>query len=142
MGAEPGPGLAGAASEHCQGEWQSRARDGRGQLSSGGYSRAFPPAVIPGPGDSRWRDILDRWPELQPALSAEEAQSHLRRGIDALAHRVERLRATGNGVDPITAAWAFLCLERRLRELDDGPVRLPRAVVRAALAASQMSLVL
>lgn len=74
----------------------------------------LPPAVIPGPTDSRWIDVLDRWPELQPALSQEEAESHLRRGIDALAHRIERLRATGNGVDPVTAAYAFLCLRGRL----------------------------
>ena len=76
----------------------------------------LPPAVIPGPSDNRgWIDLLDRYPEYQPALSEEEAQSHLRRGIDAMAHRVERLRATGNGVDPITAAYAYLCLSERLR---------------------------
>ncbi|MBR2268499.1 MAG: DNA cytosine methyltransferase [Sphingobium sp.] len=72
--------------------------------------RRLPPAVIPGPTDSRWIDVLDRFPELQPALSEEEAQSHLRRGVDAMAHRVERLRATGNGVDPLVAAHAFLSL--------------------------------
>jgi len=70
----------------------------------------LPPAVIPGPTDSRWIDVLDRFPELQPAISEEEAQSHLRRGIDAMAHRIERLRATGNGVDPVVAATAFLSL--------------------------------
>lgn len=74
----------------------------------------LPPAVIPGPTDSRWIDVLDRFPELQPALSQEEAESHLRRGIDALAHRVERLRATGNGVDPVAAATAFLSLRALL----------------------------
>ena len=79
---------------------------------SGGAT--LPPAIIPGPTDSRWRDVLDRYPEYQPALSEEEAQSHLRRGIDALAHRVERLRATGNGVDPLVAATAFLFLGNRL----------------------------
>ena len=74
----------------------------------------LPPAVIPDPTDSRWRDVLDRWPELQPALSAEEAESHLRRGVDAMAHRIERLRATGNGVDPVVAATAFLRLNALL----------------------------
>ncbi|RSU57987.1 DNA cytosine methyltransferase [Sphingobium yanoikuyae] len=73
-------------------------------------SRRLPPAVIPGPTDSRWIDVLDRFPELQPALSEEEAESHLRRGVNAMAHRVERLRATGNGVDPLVAAHAFLSL--------------------------------
>ncbi len=70
----------------------------------------LPPAVIPGPSDSRWIDVLDRFSELQPALSEEEAQSHLRRGVDAMAHRVERLRACGNGVDPVVAATAILRL--------------------------------
>lgn len=74
----------------------------------------LPPTVIPGPTDSRWIDALDRFPELQPALSEEEAQSHIRRGLDAVAHRVERLRATGNGVDPLVAAYAFLSLSALL----------------------------
>lgn len=80
----------------------------------------LPPAVIPGPTDSRWIDVLDRFPELQPALSEEEAQSHLRRGVDAMAHRVERLRATGNGVDPVVAATAFLRLGALLAEAGSG----------------------
>lgn len=46
-------------------------------LLSGGA--ILPPAVIPGPTDSRWINVLDRFPELQPALSQEEAESHLRR---------------------------------------------------------------
>jgi DNA (cytosine-5)-methyltransferase 1 len=71
----------------------------------------LPPAVVPGPDDAAgWRELLDRFPEYQPALSQEEAQSHLRRGIDALAFRTERLRATGNGVDPVAAAYARLSL--------------------------------
>ena len=75
----------------------------------------LPPQVIPGPSDTRgWIDVLDRFPELQPALSEEEAQSHIRRGIDAMANRVERLRATGNGVDPMVAAYAYLSLDARL----------------------------
>ena len=77
--------------------------------------RLPPPAVIPGPSDSGgWRALLDRYPEYQPALSQEEAESHLRRGIDAMAHRIERLRATGNGVDPVTAAVAYLSLSELL----------------------------
>ena len=78
--------------------------------------RRLPPAVIPGPTDSRWIDVLDRWPELQPALSQEETESHLRRGVDAMAHRIERLRATGNGVDPVVAAYAVLRLSALLAE--------------------------
>lgn len=98
-----------------RGQHLSSGRQVKGghSLLSGGA--VLPPAVIPGPTDSRWIDVLDRFPELQPALSEEEAQSHLRRGIDALAHRVERLRATGNGVDPLVAAHAFLSLDALLR---------------------------
>lgn len=69
------------------------------------------PLTIPGPTDSRWIDILDRWPELQPAFSKEEAESHIRRGFDALADRVDRLRLLGNGVDPVAAAYAWICLD-------------------------------
>lgn len=81
----------------------------------------LPPAIIPGPSDPRWRDILDRWPQLAPALDEAEAQSLLRGGIDAVASRIERLRACGNGVDPVVGATATLCLgalladERRAR---------------------------
>lgn len=75
----------------------------------------LPPAVIPGPSDTAgWLNVLDRFPEYQPALSQEEAESHLRRGIDAMANRIERLRATGNGVDPVAAAYAFLSLNALL----------------------------
>lgn len=87
----------------------------------GGYSlisgrAVLPPAVIPGPTDSRWINVLDRFPELQPTLSKEEAESHVRRGFDAVAYRVERLRATGNGVDPLAAAYAFLSLDALLSD--------------------------
>lgn len=105
-GAEPQGQRDGGASP---GQRQAAGR--HSQLSG---RATLPPAVIPGPSDSRWINVLDRFPELQPALSQEEAQSHLRRGIDAMAHRVERLRATGNGVDPVVAATAFLSLGARL----------------------------
>lgn len=95
--------------QHHSAGWQVK---GGHPLVSGGA--ILPPAVIPGPTDSRWINVLDRFPELQPALSQEEAESHLRRGIDALAHRTERLRATGNGVDPVAAAYAFLSLDALL----------------------------
>lgn len=108
--------------------WQLARPDGIGRWAEGNQGIApdnalqlrgrmgtiLPPAVIPGPTDSRWIDVLDRFPELQPALSKEEAESHVRRGFDAVAHRVERLRATGNGVDPLAAAYAFLSLDALL----------------------------
>lgn len=116
-----GEPVASASGARLQGGKFSGASEGQhGFAASGPASELrgtrLPPAVIPGPTDSRWIDVLDRFPEYQPALSQEEAESHLRRGIDTLAHRTERLRATGNGVDPITAAYGFLCLQQRLSE--------------------------
>jgi len=111
MGSASGPEPQGQQrGQHLSPGWQ--VKGGHSLLSGGAV---LPPAIIPGPSDSRWIDVLDRFPELQPALSEEEAQSHLRRGIDALAQRVERLRATGNGVDPLVAAHAFLSLDALLR---------------------------
>ena len=116
--AEPerrGLSLDGAA--HCDGRLHPRSgRSNKRAADVGGSGRAIlPPAVIPGPADNRgWIDVLDRFPEYQPALSQEEAQSHLRRGIDAMADRIERLRATGNGVDPVAAATAYLRLDALL----------------------------
>lgn len=110
--------VGGAGGTEPQGQ-QRGQHHALGWEVKGGHSllsgrAVFPPAVIPGPTDSRWIDVLDRFPELQPALSEEEAESHLRRGIDAMANRVERLRATGNGVDPVAAAYAYLSLDALL----------------------------
>jgi DNA (cytosine-5)-methyltransferase 1 len=120
---DAGSTMAGASSPRPQGDQLSRACDreqhGLNALGSASELRRvlLPPAIIPGPDDAAgWRAVLDRFPEYQPALSQEEAESHLRRGIDAMAHRTERLRATGNGVDPVVAAYAFLRLRARLAE--------------------------
>lgn len=101
--------------QHHPAGWQVKTGPVALPGGTGVRSGHLPPAVIPGPTDRRWIDVLDRYPELQPALSQEEAESHLRRGIDALANRVERLRATGNGVDPVVAAYAFIRLSARLQ---------------------------
>jgi site-specific DNA-cytosine methylase len=107
-------GYADGRGEGCGRDVANRNSDQPASVA-GDDGDGLPPAVIPGPSDNRgWIDVLDRWPELQPALSQEEAESHLRRGIDALADRVERLRATGNGVDPVAAATAFLRLDALL----------------------------
>lgn len=118
--ADAGGELASASGEGSQGLQLGRSCDGEQHRLDAPRSvtqfrrTLLPPAVIPGPTDSRWIDLLDRFPEYQPALSKEEAESHLRRGIDAMAHRIERLRATGNGVDPLVACTAYLSLSALL----------------------------
>lgn len=96
-----------------------------------GQPGAFvPPAIIPGPDDRRWRDVLDHWPQLAPALSKEEAQSLLCGGLDAVAYRIESLRAIGNGVDPVVGATAWLRLGALLDA--DRAERAGAAAVRTA----------
>lgn len=56
----------------------------------------------PGPTDARWRQILGYAPQLEPAVC---------RMADGLANRVDRLRATGNGVFPLAAAFAWCALD-------------------------------
>ncbi len=57
----------------------------------------------PGPADlDAWRDVLEEWPEIEPAIRGE---------LNGDTARVDRLRALGNGVVPLVAAYAY----RRLR---------------------------
>ncbi len=68
------------------------------------------PAWPPGPGDTDgWKRYLRAAPDLEPAV---------RRGVDGLAHRVDRLRLSGNGVVPLVAAHALRTLAAEL--LADG----------------------
>jgi DNA (cytosine-5)-methyltransferase 1 len=60
------------------------------------------PPWPPSPEDVRvWQAVLDRWPEVEPAL---------RGMVDGMAPRVDRLRLCGNGVVPQQAAYAFVTL--------------------------------
>ena len=60
----------------------------------------------PGPSDlDAWREILRRWPDIEPAV---------RRMADESSPRVDRLRALGNAVVPVVAAVAFLHLAERI----------------------------
>lgn len=63
------------------------------------------PLFPPGPDElDAWRVVLDRAPSLEPSLC---------RVADGMAHRVDRLHTTGNGVVPLVAAYALICLARR-----------------------------
>jgi DNA (cytosine-5)-methyltransferase 1 len=67
----------------------------------------------PGPSDPRWPAIIRDAPDLEPAV---------RRMADGLANRVDRLRACGNGVVPLVAAYAWRTLEATLDEAAAGAI--------------------
>lgn len=68
--------------------------------------------------DAGWRRALELHPELAPKLPME-VEPGLSGMADEIAHRmvnrVDRVRAIGNGVDPVVAAVAFSTLHFRLR---------------------------
>jgi hypothetical protein len=85
--------------------WQEQARHaglgGRGLFA-------------PGPDDSRWPDIIAERPDLAPAT-----EPGVRGVVDGYPvvvdeSRANQLRAIGNGVVPLQAATAIVCLMRRL----------------------------
>jgi DNA (cytosine-5)-methyltransferase 1 len=64
------------------------------------------PIFPPGPNNlDAWRDILSIDANLSPAIEPD-----LRRMDDGMAARMDRLRACGNGVVPLVAAYAFTTL--------------------------------
>jgi DNA (cytosine-5)-methyltransferase 1 len=67
----------------------------------------------PGPSDPRWPAIIRDAPGLEPAVC---------RVADGLANRVDRLRACGNGVVPLVAAYAWRTLEAALDEAAAGAI--------------------
>jgi len=78
-----------------------------------GIERREPDGVLPGfppgPGErERWADIIERHPDLAPAV-----ESAVHGMADGSTVRVDRLRSCGNGVVPIVAAAAFAKLARR-----------------------------
>lgn len=84
---------------------QSRRREGASRSASAELARIGPqgaPTFPPRPDDADgWRAFLERFPGSEPAV---------RRDAHGLAHRVDRLRLTGNGVVPQQAAFAYCVL--------------------------------
>jgi len=86
--------LGAGLGRHHGAQQPAAARDGGLGLGLG----PFPPA----PGNrAAWGAVLEADPSLEPALCGV---------ADGLADRVDRLRACGNGVVPLAAAYAFLSL--------------------------------
>lgn len=70
------------------------------------------PVFPPGPGArAEWERILRDRPDLAPAV-----EPRVRGVADGLASRLDRLRACGNGVVSLVAAYAFVSLWACLRE--------------------------
>jgi DNA (cytosine-5)-methyltransferase 1 len=95
---ETGDGVADAKSRR----WPAQRTNNQGRQSDAfTVDRCLFP---PGPADlDRWHEILRRDPTLEPGLCRES---------DGISARVERLRALGNGVVPLVAAYAFRTLAR------------------------------
>lgn len=95
--------VADAGGERPQGDGETWAK-ARAVGQCGG---AEIPLFAPGPADlDAWREILEIDPTLEPAVCGV---------ADGVADRLERLRACGNGVVALQAAWAFVCLAAALR---------------------------
>jgi len=94
--------LADAMPNRSQGIDETRTATRTVERSDGSELPDFPP----GPKDfDAWRRILEHDEKLAPSI-----ESDIHRIDDGLANRVDRLRACGNGVVPLVAAYAFTTL--------------------------------
>ena len=113
-GERQGESDSGNSSRQGVGDTDQQGPQGRGEPErERGYKL---PAWPPGPADrDAWAYILERWPELAPAVEPTL------RGVvngdgDGLA-RSDQLRILGNGVVPLQAAVAFRTLVTQARRL-------------------------
>lgn len=87
-------------------------RNWGGQEAYGSVSE-FCGLFAPGPSDARWRDILDEFPEVAPALEPTFRSVVNGLAFDMGDSRAARLKCVGNGVVALSAAVAFVVLARR-----------------------------
>jgi DNA (cytosine-5)-methyltransferase 1 len=72
--------------------------------ATGGEELADIPTWPPSPGDTDgWAELLAERPDLAPALD-KEVESRFRGVVDGRSHRVDELKALGNGIVPAVAA--------------------------------------
>ena len=68
------------------------------------------PRYAPPQNGRPWATVANAQPDWLPAASRAEIESQFLGVVDGMATRTHRLRAIGNGVDPLVAAYAFLTL--------------------------------
>jgi DNA (cytosine-5)-methyltransferase 1 len=112
--------MADPSQPRCEGREQCRALHGDriGQETHGSTGEFRRPFFALPPKHPGWADILDRWPELAPALD-KEAESEVCGMVDGLAGELDdtragSLRAGGNGVVALCAAAAADTLVGRM----------------------------
>jgi DNA (cytosine-5)-methyltransferase 1 len=105
--------VADAGEQGLQGaEWIGSLGQREREEAFGSAAEFCLPLFAPGPGDAEaWREIINADPTLEPAICRDS--DGLATGMDCCA---DRLRLTGNGVVPLTAAKAFVCLAAKLME--------------------------
>lgn len=108
-GPEPVAGSRAMADAELRGQQDIAGLASQGRQSDAGDGDL--PLFAPGPADPRWPEILESAPQLEPAV---------RRMAYGLAHRVDRLRLTGNGVCPLQAAYAYRTLGALLAQAGTG----------------------
>lgn len=106
-GAESQPGsgpMADTGNPRSQGRELGGTSETQQRLAPSGPASELCGALLfaPGPNDPRWPEILARAPGLEPAI---------RRVSDGLLDRLDRLRALGNAVVPLAAAYAWASLD-------------------------------